>query len=70
MQSFNLNTHDTASAILLRKLWLSENWGVLSEVAIKLGVTPQAVSPVYWGKKRSLRIERALQRKGAPIAKR
>ncbi len=63
----NLQVDSSATVNLLQKLWLAHNRGVLTEVALKLKVSPQAVSAVYKGKRRSAKIERALKRKGATL---
>jgi hypothetical protein len=50
-------------------LWLNTHRNVLSEVARALKVSPQFVSMVLYGRRKSedLRVERALKEKGAPI---
>jgi hypothetical protein len=63
----NLIIDNITSVIALKSLWLRANRGVLKEVAKQLKVTPQMVSAVYHGHRRSQRVETALRRKGAPV---
>ncbi len=47
-----------------KRAWLRENWGIISAVAVNLKVSRQFVREVYWGRKRSKRVEAALRRRG------
>jgi hypothetical protein len=69
VSKYNLKIITDAEAALLKSLWLRAHRGVLSQVALQLQVTPQAVRKVYHGKGTSRRIRLALLRRGAPIGK-
>lgn len=68
MPDYNLNIERSITADWYRRQWLARNRGVLSQVAkqLKPRVSPQFVRLVFWGERRSRRVERALRRRLAP----
>lgn len=64
---YNLRVKDNTLPDLYRALWLRMHRGVLSEVAREVGVTPQMVRMVFWGQKRSRRIETRLSFHGFTV---
>lgn len=64
---FNLPFDSNTLLNAYKRQWLLEHWGVISQVANNLRVSPQMVRMVYWGVRRSRSIERALRRRGACI---
>jgi hypothetical protein len=65
MRNLNLPFDSTTLHKWYKRAWLREHWGLISEVANNLNVSPQFVRLVYWGERRSERVERALRRRGA-----
>ncbi len=65
-KNYNLSFDSSAFLNAYKRQWLLEHWGVISEVAnnLKPKVSPQMVRMVFWGVRRSKRIERALRRRG------
>lgn len=53
--------------VATRWLWLRQNRGILTEIALDADVTVQMVSAVYWGKKTSAKVTEALRANGAPV---
>jgi len=68
-QNSNLRPQDNSLLRAFKYEWLRQNRGVLSKVAIKLGVSHEMVRLVFWGSKSSRRVERALKRRGALFSK-
>ena len=73
MSSDNLNNEHSAMpavAIPYKDAWLKANPGIFAEVARQLTrrkkVSRQFVRNVFWGTRRSARVERALRRLRAP----
>jgi hypothetical protein len=68
--NYSLRIHHIDPFLQRKRELLLENWGVLSRIAKRLGNTPQFVRDVFWGRRRSARMERVLRRRGLwiPIA--
>lgn len=45
---------------MLHVIWVRDHFGALGGLARKLGVSRQFVNAVFWGQKRSQRVEREL----------
>ena len=48
--------------LVIKKLFLEANRGMLSEVSQRTKRSPQFVRMVFWGQRRSKNVERALQK--------
>lgn len=65
--SRNLNlslSQDTTELHRRKRELLLDNWGLISAMARRLKVSPTFVSAVFWNRRRSARVERALRRRG------
>jgi len=62
--SRDLHLQDTTEDFLFRTLWIRRNRGLLAKVAKKLGVCGAMVRMVFWGKRRSARVEAELELHG------
>ena len=54
--------NSNAFKLVIKKLFLEANRGLLSEVAQRTGRSHQFVSMVYWRHRRSKNVERALRK--------
>jgi len=60
--NYNLRIHHDDPLAQRKREWLVEHWGALTALAGRCRVTPQMVREVYWGRRKSARIQRALRR--------
>ena len=63
----NLKIKPSALDDLYKALWLRKHYGVMAHIAKQVGVTPQMVRSVFWGRARSLRVEKAFSEHGFTI---
>jgi hypothetical protein len=65
--NYNLKLNPSTFGDLYRQMWLHHHRGVLTMVANQLQVSPQMVRMVFWGQRKSQRIEQALSSHGFSI---
>lgn len=59
--------NDTTEDMLFRTLWIRRNRGLLERVAKELGVSGSMVRAVFWGKRRSAKVEAVLETHGVIV---
>lgn len=60
-----ISPHTTSQLV-----WVNNNRGVMSEVAVECGVTPQYVHMILRGKRHNTLVETKLRAAGAPVGSR
>jgi hypothetical protein len=63
-QKRNLRLNDTTEDHLFKMMWLRRNRGLLARVARELGVSGSFARQVFWGKRRSAKVEEVLASHG------